>query len=171
MVGFVRGRKSMKPIFAAGLAATAAAFVLCVQPAAASPLPDGGMTAPEVATWLQNAGYQAVIKDDPTTPGDSIISSSIDGVNYDIYMYACKAGRCQSLQYAAGWTAPAGATTDKINEWDRDKRYVRAYLDKKGNAWGEYDVDINPGGSYEQLNQSLTRWRSAIGEFKTFIGG
>ncbi len=159
------------------LAAAAAASLLAFAAgsAAARDLPSGGVTANEVAAWLKGQGYAGTVKPDDTTPGDFIVSSVVDGISYDIYFYSCDgtgAGgrRCTSLQYAAGWTAPTKLTADMANAWDRDKRFVRAYMDKKGDAWGEYDVDISPGGTYEQLDQSFVRWRQTINDFKTYIG-
>jgi len=141
-----------------------------LQPADARDLPAGGMTADEVATWLRSENYPATVKPDPTTPGDQIISSSIDGISFDIYMYQCQAGRCRSLQYAAGWTSST-VTTDRINDWDRGNRYCRAYVAKSGAAWCEYDIDIDPGGTYEALSHSLARWRSSVGDFKKTVIG
>jgi len=145
-----------------------AAFLL-VPAAAANDLPPGGMTAQEVADWLRAQGYPSVVKPDPTTPGDQIISSSVDGINFDIYMYGCTSGRCDSLQYASGWTPKHPPGTDKINSWDSNKRYIRAYLEH-GDLWAEYDIDISPGGTYEALTHSLERWRSVVGSFKKFFG-
>jgi Putative bacterial sensory transduction regulator len=145
-----------------------AAFFL-VPPAAANDLPPGGMTAQEVADWLRSQGYPAVVKPDPTTPGDQIVSSSIDNINFDMYMYGCAQGRCDSLQYAAGWSPKPNITTDKINGWDRDKRYIRAYIADDGGIWGEYDIDITPGGTYEALTHSLERWRSQLNAFEKFV--
>jgi len=154
------------------LATAALLVVLSAQPAAARDVPVGGMTAQDVAQWLQGAGYSATIKPDPTTPGDQIISSSINGVNYDVYMYQCTSGRCRSLQYAAGW--PAGSLQNisaKVLQWDREKRYVRAYVSANGqNYWGEMDIDIYPGGTYEALDRSLSRWGAVIADFKTYMG-
>jgi hypothetical protein len=156
------------------LAIAGLAVVLSAQPVAARDVPVGGMTAQDVATWLQAAGYSATVKPDPTTPGDQIISSTISGTNYDIYMYACTSGRCRSLQYAAGWNIGAGDSsgiTAKILSWNREKRYIRAYLSESGKSyWGEYDIDIYPGGTYELLDHSLERWGSVISDFKTYMG-
>jgi hypothetical protein len=149
-------------------------LLIAAAPASARDLPNGGMTAHEIADWLQASGMSATVKPDPTTPGDQIISSSSDGVNWDIYLYACNgtgdARRCGSIQYAAGWSGLSNFDVNKVNDWDRDQRYIRSYRDNKGNAWGEYDVDISPGGTYEMLGKSLSRWREAITGFKKFIG-
>lgn len=155
------------------LAAAVLCLVFAVQPAAARDLPTGGMTAQEVADWLTASGYSAQVKPDPTTPGDQIISSTINGVNYDIYMYACTAGRCRSLQYAAGWPTSAAGNVDvatKLLTWDRENRFIRAYISESGkNFWGEFDIDISPGGTYEALDRSLTRWSAAVGSFKAYM--
>ena len=143
------------------------AFLL-VPAANAANLPPGGMTAEEVAGWLLTQGYPAEVKPDPSTPSDKIISSSVDGINFDIYMYACNNGRCASLQYAAGWNPSQLPSTDRVNSWDREKRYIRCYTDSDS-IWAEYDIDIDPGGTYEQLSFSLKRWRSAVGSFKSYF--
>jgi hypothetical protein len=57
-----------------------------------------------------------------------------------------------------------------INAWNTEKRYIRAYTTSSGQYWAEYDIDVSPGGTYEQLDHTLTRWRSIIGEYKTYMG-
>lgn len=164
----------MKFVSLAALTSVAVLMVAAAAPASARDLPYGGMTAHELADWLTRNGLPATVKPDPTTAGDQIISSASDGVNWDIYLYACNgngdARRCGSIQYAAGWSGISGFGDDRVNGWDRDQRYIRAYRDNKGNAWGEYDVDISPGGTYEMLDKSLSRWRDAIVGFKKYIG-
>lgn len=146
----------------------AALVAVAALPAQARDLPAGGLTRAEVAQWLLGHGYKAQTHDD--SEGNSIVSSASDGVNWDIYFYSCgKAGRCASLQYAAGWS---GLTLepDTLNAWNKDQRYIRSYVADKGAVWGEYDVDISPGGTWEQLDYSLDRWTSALPKFKTHIG-
>lgn len=137
--------------------------------AEARDIPAGGLTYEEVAAWLRDSGFPAKVEPDPTTgaaPDSRIVSSSVDGVNFDVYFYACSAGRCGSIQYAAGWTSSPGSP-DRIGAWNRDKRYIRAYT-TKGQYWAEYDVDVDPG-SYEQLAHSLVRWRQAVDDYKTYM--
>jgi hypothetical protein len=158
-------------------AVAGAAFVSCLlawtSPSAARDLPAGGMTATEIAGWLHAAGLTATVKPDPTTPGDQIVSSGADGVSWDVYLYGCMGvgddRRCSSIQYAAGWSG-LNVSPDKVIGWDRDKRYVRAYIDNRGHVWGEYDVDISPGGTWEQLAHSLEQWRSGVADFKAYVG-
>jgi hypothetical protein len=146
------------------------ALILGAGAASARDLPPGGLTRQDVAAWLQQHGLKGDIHNDSS--GESIVSStSPAGVNFDVYFFACSGERCASIQYAGGWTPLALGTPDRINTWNRDKRYVRAYLDKSNNVWGEYDVDIDPGGSWEQMDKSLSRWESQIADFKTYFNG
>jgi hypothetical protein len=153
--------------------AAASAVLIWAGPTAARDLPDGGMTATEIAGWLIGAGYSAQVKPDPTTPGDQIVSTKTDGINVDIYLYDCSgegdARRCTSMQYAAGWPPTDGYNLEKVNSWNRSNRYIKAYLTAKGGLFGEYDLDLSPGGSFEMLNDSLQNWRSVVVDFNKYF--
>jgi hypothetical protein len=153
-----------------GLAAVGAAFALAsALPAAARDLPPGGLTATELAAWLKGKGMPAQVKADPTTPGDQIVSSAQDGVNFDLYLYDCSgngdARRCTSMQYAAGWGAKPVFTADKANSWNSGNRYVRAYITSDGALFGEYDLDVSPGGTFEMLDDTLENWQRGLARF------
>ncbi len=155
-----------------------AAFAACALLAAkarAQAVPTGGLTAEQAAEWVRGQGLKGQVLPDPTTPGDQIVRTSADGVNFDIYFYGCTPDpppyhRCDSMQYAAGWTNDSGVTTDRLNEWNRENRFLRAYISSKGSVFGEMDVDVTPGLDYSALNRSLDRWRSAIGKFRSSMG-
>ncbi|HEY1427066.1 MAG TPA: YbjN domain-containing protein [Caulobacteraceae bacterium] len=151
------------------------AVLTCAGPAMARDLPDGGLTATEVANWLVQAGYPAQVKADPTTPGDQIVSTKTDEVPVDIYLYDCSgdgdARRCTSMQYAAGWAPKASYSLDKINGWNSGHRYIKAYLTTSGSLYGEYDLDVSPGGTYEMLNDCLQNWRSVVVDFTKYFNG
>jgi hypothetical protein len=162
----------MKLSIAVGAVAAVLTLGAFAGTANARDIPSGGLTYEEVASWLHASGYPATIKPDQSDgakPEERIVSSSIDGVNYDIYFYGCSAGRCDSIQYAAGWPSSPGSLA-RINAWNTEKRYIRAYTTSSGQYWAEYDIDVSPGGTYEQLDHTLTRWRSIIGEYKTYMG-
>jgi hypothetical protein len=156
----------------AGLAA-AASLAFMAAPAAARDLPAGGMTATELANWLIGTGHPAQVKPDPTTPGDQIVSSSTDGIEFDIYLYDCSgsgnARRCTSMQYASGWAARSSYNAERVNSWNREKRYIKAYLTTGGGLFGEYDLDISPGGTFEMLNDCLDNWRRNVVSFNHYF--
>jgi|SRR4051794_17010794 hypothetical protein len=143
------------------------ALAFAAQPAVARDWPAGGVTRQEIATWLNSRGLTASIHDNGL--GENIVSTTIGKVNFDVYFYACASERCGSLQFAAGWTPISSATGLRINDWNRHKRFIRAYLDDKNNPWGEYDFDVSPGGTREQLDKALDRWGEQVASFSTFI--
>src|SRR5580658_8663766 len=162
-------------MFRPALIATCLALaVLPSVPASAQSLPSGGMTAGEIASWLRNAGFSAEVKPDPTTPGDQIVYTVTDGVNTDIYLYDCHgdgdARRCTSIQYAAGWEASSSYNLDKVNAWNRGNRYIKAYLTPRGSLYGEYDLDVSPGGTYDMLNDTMENWRRLLADFRKYYG-
>ena len=151
------------------IAAAAVALSLAAGSASARDLPAGGLTRAEVAAWLQQHGMKANVHNDSS--GESIVSSAVSGVNFDIYFFACSGDRCASIQYAAGWTPLAAGTPTAVNIWNQKNRDARAYLDDHNTLWGEYDVDISPGGTWEQMDQSLARWGSVVASFKATFNG
>lgn len=155
-------------------AAATLAIVGSAAPAAARDLPDGGLTATEIAGWLTHKSFPSQVKPDPTTPGDQIISTTIDGVDSDIYLYDCSgegdARRCTSIQYVIGASAKPSYTLAKVNEWNRKHRYIRAYLTTEGALYGEYDLDVSPGGTYEMLDDCLDNWRRNLSSFADYFG-
>lgn len=151
--------------------AGAALFFIGAAPsvAMARDLPAGGMTIEEVAAWLKQGGFTARVHAEKSTQNGPIVSTSIDDVATDIYLYDCTANRCRAWQYASGWDDSA-RPAEKINEWNEDHRYLRAYQANQSDLWAEYDIDISPGGTYEQLDGALTRFRASLKTFKTFFG-
>ncbi len=143
--------------------AIAVAAMLAAGPVAAKDLPAGGLTADEVVAWLQAAGYKAQIVKD--SDGKSHVSSATDGVNFGVYMFDCKADRCGSFQFSAGWATHGKFDVSRMNEWNRDNRWARGYFDKENDPWLEYDIDLTPGGTYELLNDELATWNALVPRF------
>jgi len=165
------GDQTMSKMFAVGAACLVLIFSLGTIPAmAARDLPSNGLSRSDVVHWLQGHGYKADIEHDAVAKDDYVATSSL-GVNWGIYFYACDTNNvCQSIQYSIGWSGATDITHDKLNDWNRDKRYLRAYADTQGAVFAEYDIDINPGGTWEEMDKTLDRWNSQMGAFKTFIG-
>ncbi|HUO89481.1 MAG TPA: YbjN domain-containing protein [Rhizomicrobium sp.] len=142
--------------------------IACTATAKAAAIPSTGLTREQVMNWLQTRGYKVSLQQDQVSH-DNYLQTASQGVNWGIYFFACdKDGYCPSLQFATSWDN-TGLTTDQVNTWDRSKRFIRAYNDVHGATFGEYDVDIAPGGSYEQLNFALDRWEAQLTNFKNFI--
>lgn len=153
------------------LAALAAGAGLAVSSAAVSAPGDihtDGMTGPEVAKWLQGAGYKADLSTDDT--GDPMIKSATDGLNFTVYFYDCTAKpRCKALQFATSFDLKTPMTAAKINEWNKGNRYLKAYIDDEGDPYVQYDVNINAGRTISGLKDDFDIWTSMLGDFTKFI--
>ena len=133
-------------------------------------LPAGGMTAAEVASWLQSGDFAASVES--TTDGSHRVSSGSDGMTWHVYMFDCSNGdRCGSMQFYMGVENNGSLTKEHMNDWNRDSRWGRAYISESGKSWVEMDVDLSPGGSYEMLNDELATWRVVVKRYMKFING
>jgi hypothetical protein len=126
------------------------------------------MTGPEVVAWLQKGGYKAELtKDDG---GDPMINSAAEGQTFKIYFYDCdEAKRCKALQFSAGFDLKTPLKYEKINEWNRKNRYLKAYLDDDGDPYVQYDVNVNAGRTVAGLDDDFGVWTGMIDDFTTFI--
>jgi hypothetical protein len=151
------------------VAATALALSFASIPfAQAREIPSDGVTLEDVQAWLRESGNEAQITNDGA--GHTIVSSKLGSTKFGVYMFDCNNGkRCGSVQFASGWPTGGRIQVAKVNEWNRTKRWGRAYLDESGGIWLECDVDLTPGGSYELLNDMFATWKKSVEGFKSFF--
>lgn len=123
-----------------------------------------------VVNALQNAGYKAVIGTDKI--GDPMITSGVSGTTYQIFFYNCTEHKeCATVQFHSGYDLSTPIPLERINEWNRSKRFGRAYLDKENDPILEMDVDLDDGGlSPALLIDNVEFWTSILGDFEKFIG-
>lgn len=156
----------MKHVIAA--AAAALVWACAANGAAAKDIPAGGLTVQEVAAWLKAKGYRADLEQ--TDEGEKYVASAAEGVNFEIYMYDCKgAARCTSLQFHIGFGMESDLSVDRINSWNRENRYVKAYLDDEKDPYFQYDANLSPGGTYEALDDDLGVWLGFLPNIKSHI--
>jgi len=152
--------KDLKPRL---LIASALLAALLLPSAQAKDIPNGGFTVADVVQWLQEEGFQA--KTVQADNGDVHVNSKFEGISFSVFLLDCEKGRCGSIQFAVGWKTEGKQDAAKIAEWNRDKRWGRAYLDADHDPWLEMDVDISPGGTYELLNDEFLTYRGVVQEF------
>lgn len=133
----------------------------------ARPLPAGGVTAAEVIEVLQANGYRA--QADVDGVGDPMVRSATDGANFAIYFYGCERERCTTIQFAVGFSMKQPPGLAKINEWNREMRFGRAYIDAEMDPVVEMDVDLELGATTEQLQSVVGAWAAVVPAFKKFI--
>ena len=122
-------------------------------------------TPEAVAKVLQDKGYKALIGKDKS--GDPKVESAAEGVNFIVYFYGCKNGaNCGDIQFSAGFQKTE-ADANAINEWNKNQRFAKAYLDSDGDAHFETDVHLDDAGMPLELFKTyLDLWTSTLPAFR-----
>jgi hypothetical protein len=127
-----------------------------------------GVTARDIVQALETKGYQAQIVADDV--GDPKVTSTVVETPLDVYFYGCDGlPRCGSVTFQSAFDV-AGESLDKINAWNRDKRWLKCWLDKKAVTVCEMDIDAEEGVTAEQLVHALSLWEGSIAQFKESLG-
>lgn len=132
-------------------------------------LPDGGVTASEVAAALKNAGYPADITAERA--GDPLIRSSTGKVLFNVSFFQCGTRlRCASIQFTAPYRRK-GVALATIGTWNRERRFGRAFQDRNGVSWVSMDVETSHGITTEALEANIGRWIAVLNAFEIFVAG
>lgn len=127
------------------------------------------MGDPEVvASFLEDYGLRVARDTDST--GDPLLSSRIEGTNFKVYFYGCEEFPCDSIQFSSGFDLAQPLSAMMINEWNRDKRFGKAYLDDEGDPYIELDVNLDMDGvGGRNFDDTIDLWRVVLSEFRTYI--
>jgi hypothetical protein len=118
----------------------------------------------QVLAIAQNYGEARM---DTDSQGNPMIIGTISGIHYFGFFYGCdgKGGAgCDSLQLRASWTVGT-VSLQHINEWNRTRRFGKAYLEDDGDVALEMEVNLDFGVTYDNLNDTFDWWRIGITEF------
>lgn len=171
-----RRLSALAPLVAAPALLMAAAPVAAADPGAApaSALAPAstqdasvGLTPAEVRAWLTEKG--ATVEAPQTIEGQTLLRVNDGSANWLIFFYGCDAtGRCQDIQFAANIVA-GGLSLERINSWNREQRFVKAYLqsniDGTPSAVLQFDVLLQPGLGAEQMNDPTVVWLELLARF------
>jgi hypothetical protein len=121
----------------------------------------------DLATIVRDAGYRAEVDTENNRPR---IRAGMAGYNVVIYLYQCTDdGTCGSLQYSVGLTKSPNYTLTLVNKWNEEKRYAKAYLDKNGNMYLEYDLSFSGGITRETVKAAARLFDDLAADFRTML--
>lgn len=102
--------------------------------------------------------------------GDPQITGKVDGITYQIYFRNCKDNKdCEDLNFYLGFL-DLKPKPEVINDWNMNKRFSRAYLDKDQDAVVEMDLDMVKGISPEYLDSQIGLWTLVVAQFADHVG-
>ncbi|MGY0559925.1 YbjN domain-containing protein [Luteimonas sp. A277] len=123
----------------------------------------GPVTGPEVMTLLEEVGHSAELDQDGV--GDPLILTGVGELGYRIYFYDCEDGACEALQFRLGLDLADGATADMVNDFNRDYRYGRSFLDAESDPFLLMDVEMTHADHASQLRTHLGIWEGLVDSF------
>lgn len=122
----------------------------------------------QVIRLLQAKGYKAELV---TGKDADYVRTADSGVPITVFFMNCASGKtgCTTLQFYTGF-ADASTTAERMNDWNRDQRWARAYIDKDGDPVIEMDVDMDFGGlSRDLFYDNLGTFLSLIPRFREHV--
>jgi putative sensory transduction regulator len=125
-----------------------------------------GSDAVAIAEILRGENYNAELRQSEIGP---YIAGSDSGLSWLLLFLSCTDGKdCLSVQFYAGFAKTV--SLERINTWNRTKRYVRAYLDEEKDAIIEMDVNLDGGGvSRENFKKYVKFWIALLHDFDDHI--
>lgn len=94
--------------------------------------------------------------------GSPRIRARMAGTLYTVFFYGCEDGKdCTTIQFWMYTDAPPNALV-VVNNWNRDRRFGKAYLDDEGDVVVEMDVNLLGGVSAKNLDDTFDWWRIVL---------
>jgi hypothetical protein len=141
--------------------------VLAVAAGAALPV-HAAITAQEMARALEAKGHHATVTTDDD--GDPKVTSMVDDVHLSVFFYGCDhTTRCASVTFQSAFHVDGGVPLQKVNGWNRDKRFLKTWLDKVNDPFCEMDVNAEPGLTPAQLVAYVGLWEDHLAEYKGYM--
>jgi hypothetical protein len=149
---------------------TMLAAAVAAQAAAPAQAPVDISDPRNLVQYLQGRGFRAELDLSEETPS---IQSGAAGWRFYIYLQGCKEKKnCRDLLLQASWDTKdgEGPPIDKLNDYNRDNRFARVYLDKEKDPVIEMDVIFTDGRmDAKMLEEHLDLWSESLGRFATDI--
>ena len=132
------------------------------------------ITGKEFASLLAEFGYDVEVdKDDQ---GDPYFITSTNGTNFVVIFYGCDKNPssikrvCGDVQFRSSYEAPDAASLDRMNNWNRDFRFGKAYVDADGDPTIEMVVNMTGGVTRSFVRNTLKWWTIVLRDFEDHIG-
>lgn len=134
-------------------------------PAPAAPAA-GGVTIENIEALLRELGFQPLL--DTRKDGVPYFRFLVDGRHTVLAMYDCRPGPCSQLLLHTGFKTPSPVSQQTINDWNRGRRMVHAYLGDDGDPVVESDQMVT-GARIETVREWIAMWRQQLPRFVNHI--
>ena len=125
--------------------------------------------ATSIANFFDEEGVAFEVTTDDA--GDPKIKVDYYGNDFSIYFYGCTDNtNCDAIQFFSGYQTDGGVRLSKVNEWNTENRFGRAYISEEGSARIEFDIYLgNDGMDPDDFAETLGIWSRIVQDFETLI--
>ena len=118
---------------------------------------------------MQAKGYKAELG---SAAGEPAITSGAGGLAFKVFFENCTGGTaCTTVSFFTGFT-DVSSTVERVNEWNRNNRFARAYIDAEGDPVLRMDVDLDHQGiAGANFGEYLDIWASLAPKYLNFLQG
>lgn len=114
-----------------------------------------GLTPGEVKGFLKEMGVEY------RPAGENVFLLKLNNMEpVWLELDLCEEGRCSLLILSAGFNHKL--TLERINQWNRVYRQSRAYLDRDGNPWVAWELDLTEGVTWGTLKRFFRLFGEAV---------
>lgn len=97
-----------------------------------------------------------------------MIRGSLGGMRYLVFFYGCTDNKdCRNITFSAAWED--SISQERINDWNRTRRFGRAFLDSENDPVVQYTVNLDFGISVRNFEDTADWWRLTMTWFREFI--
>lgn len=103
---------------------------------------------------------------------DPYIESNRNGLKFLVIFMNCNDDHkdCKTLQYYMGFSDAKNVPLDKFNQWNKEKRFARAYRDGEGDPVLEMDIDVDFAGiPRENIGETFNTWGALMDSYRAFV--
>lgn len=103
--------------------------------------------------------------------GDPQLNVNHYGSEFTIFYYGCDNNtNCDSIQFYSGYATEGSVRLKKVNDFNAEKRWVRAYVADNGSTKLEMDLYLGDGGiSPDDFATVVGLWSRLMGDFEELI--
>lgn len=148
----------------------ALALALAASPFAASAQTVSATRPDTIAAVLTARGLPSELKQQGD--GNPYIKSAFDDMPFLIALMNCDEQKkdCKTVQFYFGFNDRKNFALEKLNDWNRTKRFARAYRDSENDPVLVMDVDTDKGGVPQAVfNENLDVWLNQMQQYRRFV--
>lgn len=115
----------------------------------------GSVTVEQLAEFMAGEGYAVEVNQ------KGFVQWKLEGFRCQVFV----SNDTESLQFHSSFS-DGTATLERVNMWNRTKRYSRTYLDEEGDPHLELDLDLVGGVTPDRIRDFLKTCRASFEAWK-----